>query len=232
MTGARHGRARLDRWGGKAAFGFTPLPEPASHVSEPTIRSRRQFLQASLGLAGAAAFAAPTLAQTRPDRVVAAAKAGLERVGDLIANRDVVGVADFAQPSRQPRLHLVDLANGQIESLLVAHGRGSDPARTGWLHRFSNDMEADCTSEGAYLTGQKYICDHGRAMTLMGLDPSNDNTVARRVVVHTAWYVSPAMVRQHGMIGRSQGCFAVDEADIETVLDRLGPGHLLIATKL
>jgi hypothetical protein len=201
-------------------------------ASKCAVSSRRRFLQASLGLAGLAAISVPTLAVGDPRRIVATAKAGLERVGGQISAHDVVGVADFSAPSRQPRLHLVDLANGRIKSLLVAHGRGSDPGRTGWLHRFSNDMEADCTSEGAYLTGETYICDHGPAMMLKGLDPSNDNTEARRVVVHTAWYVSPAMVRKYGMIGRSQGCFAVDPTDIDTVLGRLGPGHLLIATKL
>ena len=135
-------------------------------------------------------------------------------------------------PSSQPRLHLVDLANGRVESLLVAHGRGSDPSHTGWLQRFSNEMNADCTSEGAYLTGDYYVGEHGHAMNLKGLDPTNDNAFARRVVVHQAWYVSPQIVRAHGMLGRSEGCFAVDQAKLPEVLARLSPGHLLIAAKL
>jgi len=69
-------------------------------------------------------------------------------------------------------------------------------------------------------------------MRLIGLDPTNSNTYARRVVVHSAWYVSPKIVREHGMLGRSQGCFAVSEADLPMVLQRLGPGRLLIAAKL
>ena len=201
-------------------------------TTKPLESSRRQFVGAALGLAGLAALAAPTSAQARSSKLIAAAKAGLDRVGDQIPLQDVVGVADFRPPSSQPRLHLVDLASGRIESLLVAHGRGSDPDHTGWLQRFSNDMEADCTSEGAYLTSDYYLCDHGRAMKLKGLDPTNDNVEERRVVVHQAWYVSPQIVRAHGMLGRSEGCFAVSEADLPTVLDRLGPGRLLIAAKL
>lgn len=201
-------------------------------MSEPLTASRRRFVEAALGLAGLAAFS-PTIALAHPrGLIVDCAKAGLARVGAQIPCQDVVGVADFRPPSRRPRLHLVDLASGRIDSFLVAHGIGSDPGRTGWLHRFSNDMVANCTSQGAYLIGDYYVGEHGRAMSLKGLDPTNDNAEARRVVVHKAWYVSDAMVRRYGMIGRSEGCFAVSPADHDTVLSRLGPGHLLIATKL
>ncbi len=194
--------------------------------------SRRRFLQTSLGLAGLACLAAPQAASAAAGAVLEAAKAGLGRVGDRILRRDIVGVADFRPASRHPRLHLVDLANGRVDSVLVAHGRGSDPNHTGWLHRFSNAMEADCTSEGAYLTGDYYVGEHGHAMSLAGLDPTNSNAEARRVVVHSAWYVSPQVVAQYGMLGRSEGCFAVGEVDLPTVLQRLGPGRLLIATRL
>jgi len=201
-------------------------------MSESIAATRRLFVQAALGLAGLTALAPPALAEAYPHNLLEAAKAGLDRVGAQIACRDVVGVADFTPASSQPRLHLVDLANGRVDSLLVAHGRGSDPDHTGWLHRFSNEMNGDCTSEGAYLTGDYYVGEHGRAMSLKGLDPTNDKAEARRVVVHQAWYVGPEIVREYGMLGRSEGCFAVSNTDLPGVLDRLSPGHLLIATKL
>jgi hypothetical protein len=90
-----------------------------------------------------------------------------------------VGVADFSQPSRAPHFHLVDLAGGKVESLLVAHGRGSDPDHSGWLRRFSNAPGSAATSEGCYVTGDYYGGQHGRSMRLQGLDPSNDNAYAR-----------------------------------------------------
>ena len=193
--------------------------------------SRRQILAGSAAL-GLAAVARPALALSVGGSVVGAAKAGLERVGDRITRQDVVGVADFSLASGRPRLHLVDIAGGRIDSLLVAHGRGSDPAHTGWLSRFSNDPGSACTSDGAYLTGEDYVGEHGRSMRLVGLDPSNSNAEPRAIVVHSAWYVGPDMVRTHGMLGRSEGCFAVSEADLPAVLARLGPGRLLIAAKL
>jgi hypothetical protein len=39
------------------------------------------------------------------------------------------------------------------------------------------------------------------------------------------------MAEAQGLIGRSQGCFAVSEAVIDDVLDKLGPGRLLFAWK-
>lgn len=37
------------------------------------------------------------------------------------------GDRDFAKPSSERRLFLVDLTTGGVTSFLVAHGRGSDP---------------------------------------------------------------------------------------------------------
>jgi hypothetical protein len=193
--------------------------------------SRRRFLQASIAAAGFAAVARPVLAAGL-DPVVAAAKAGLARNGGCVTHRDVVGVADFARASRTPRLHLVDLESGRVESLLVAHGRGSDPSHTGWLKSFSNAPGSAATSAGDYLTGDYYVGAHGRSMRLKGLDPTNSNAEERAIVVHGAWYVSPEMVREHGVLGRSEGCLAVSTADLPKALERLGPGRLIVATKL
>lgn len=164
--------------------------------------------------------------------ILAAAKEGLERVGGRAAHTDVVGVADFSQPSRVPRFHMVDLAGGRVESLLVAHGRGSDPGHTGWLHSFSNAPGSAATSQGHFITGDYYVGHHGRSMRLRGLDASNSNAESRAIVVHEAWYVGPEVVREHGVLGRSEGCFAVSQADLPRVLNRLGPGRLLVATRL
>lgn len=204
-------------------------------MSEPFPNSRRRFLHASVASVaslGLAALARPALATTAEAAIIVAAKAGIERAGARIAHRDLVGVADFRQPSRAPRLHLVDLAGGKVDSRLVAHGRGSDPDHTGWLRMFSNAPGSAATSEGAYVTGGYYVGHHGSSMRLAGLDPTNSNAEAREIVVHAAWYVGPDMVRAHGMLGRSEGCFAVSQSDLQEVLSRLGPGRLLLAAKL
>ncbi len=195
--------------------------------------SRRGFLKTSLGAFGLAAVGAPALAAAPAQgAIVAVAQSALAQTGGRIPHGDVVGVADFSQPSRAPRFHIVDLAAGKVESLLVAHGRGSDPEHSGWLRRFSNDPGSAATSQGCYLTGDYYEGQHGHSMRLHGLDATNSNAYARAVVVHAAWYVSPEMAAEHGALGRSEGCFAVSQADLGHVLQRLGPGRLIVAAKL
>jgi len=201
--------------------------------------SRRRLLQVSfaslsmcaLGLPSQGLTAAPTAPAPAANAPLVIAKAELARVGAHVARRDIVGVADFGLRSSQPRLHLVDIAAGKVTDLLVAHGKGSDPGHTGWLTAFSNTPGSDATSQGAFLTGEYYEGEHGRSMRLDGLDPTNSNARSRGIVVHSAWYVGPQVVRSHGMVGRSEGCFAVSQTDLTEVFARLGPGRLLVAIK-
>jgi L,D-transpeptidase catalytic domain len=155
----------------------------------------------------------------------------LEQHRDSIAQRDVIGIADFSLPSRAPRFHLVKIADGGVRSHLVAHGKGSDPSHTGWLERFSNEPRSYATSAGAYRTGDLYVGVHGHSIRLDGLDPTNSNAVSRAIVVHSAWYVSEEMAGSHGMLGRSQGCFAVAGSSLSEIMTRLGPGRLIYAGK-
>lgn len=164
--------------------------------------------------------------------VLEAARFALVRHGQQASARDLVGVADFGPASREPRFHIVDMANGRVTSFLVAHGKGSDPEHSGWLHRFSNEPGSSATSAGVYLTGGEYEGKHGRSMRLLGLDPTNSNAEARAVVIHGAWYVGPQIIAEHGKLGRSEGCLAFSEADLPRVLERLGPGRLIVANRL
>jgi hypothetical protein len=159
------------------------------------------------------------------------ARAALARHGARIVHRDVLAVVDFSAASHEPRLHLVDIGSGNTVTLLVAHGRGSDPANTGWLERFSNRPGSNASSSGSFLTGQAYSGKHGHSRKLIGLDPENDEAERRAIVIHAASYVSREMARDLGRIGRSQGCFAVSQDDLAQVMARLGPGRLLFADK-
>ena len=196
--------------------------------------SRRQMLGAAVvGGAGlllpAAALAA---APAGPSSVLMArAKAALDRHSGEFT-RDLMAVVDFDAASSAPRFHLVNLLDGRVDSLLVAHGRGSDPDHSGWVERFSNAPGSAASSAGAYRTGPLYIGKHGPSRRVAGLDPTNSNAESRAIVVHGAWYVSPAMVRDHGKLGRSEGCFAVDEAQLPQVLARLGEGRLIYADRI
>ena len=200
--------------------------------------SRRTFLSvAALGAAGIATTARAAVALpaspafVRP-ALMNKALAALDRHGSEIPQRDLIGIADFALPSGTPRFYIVDMLSGRTTILHVAHGKGSDPAHSGMLQRFSNVDGSEASSAGAYRTGDVYYGKHGRSRRLVGLDPSNCNAMERAIVVHGAWYVSPDMVRQHGKLGRSQGCFAVSEAELEQVITRLGTGRMIYADKI
>jgi hypothetical protein len=202
------------------------------------VLSRRFFI--NLALAGLASGSAGTrLALGRADSIdreidpglIRRARDALERHQDSISHRDFIGVADFSLPSRAPRFHLVNLADGSVRSHLVAHGRGSDPLHTGWLERFSNEPHSNATSAGAYKTGSLYVGAHGHSMRLEGLDPTNSNALARSLVVHGAWYVNERVIGYSGILGRSQGCFAVADSSLPEIIARLGPGRLIYADK-
>ena len=164
--------------------------------------------------------------------LMARAMAAMQQHNRHIWSRDVIAIADFSRPSAHPRFHIVDVLNGRTTTLLVSHGKGSDPAHSGMLQRFSGDVGSEATSRGAYLTSDPYVGQHGRSRRLIGLDADNRTALERAIVIHSAWYVAPAVVAKQGMCGRSQGCFAVSPANLDFVLARLGPGRLLYADRV
>ena len=164
-------------------------------------------------------------------RLFPRAMAALDAHAGSVIHRDRIGVVDFAAASSEPRFHLVDVASGEVTSHLVAHGSGSDPDRSGWLQRFSNQPDSNASSRGAFLTGAEYTGKHGRSRRLIGLDPDNSMAEPRAIVIHAADYVSAAMAAAQGRIGRSQGCFAFADSALGEIMERLGPGRLIFAWK-
>ncbi|MEO7170758.1 MAG: murein L,D-transpeptidase catalytic domain family protein [Sphingomonas sp.] len=189
-----------------------PVPPPVATPVEPTI---------------ARAAVAPR--GIRPE-LFQRAKAALERHGSRIRQQDRIAIADFSLPSSRLRFHLVDLHDGTTRSLLVSHGIGSDPGHTGVLQRFSNDIGSEATCEGAFLASNYYVGQHQLSQRLIGLDATNNNALDRAIVIHAAWYSNPDMIAKHGKLGRSQGCFAVGERDLDKVFTLLGEGRMIYAT--
>lgn len=182
------------------------------------------------------AFTTPNSSTQQHDRLMdellPRAREALGRHGAAIARRDMMGIVDFAAPSRAARFNIIDVESGRVISThLVAHGKGSDPANSGWAERFSNRPGSNASCQGAFTTGETYYGEHGLSRRLNGLDPENSLARPRNIVIHAAAYVDHGMAADLGRIGRSQGCFAVSPRDIGLVLDRLGPGRLLLAAK-
>jgi len=163
-------------------------------------------------------------------QLFARAKAALDQ--HQVYPSDAIGIADFSKPSSEPRFHLVDLQNGTVESHLVCHGRGSDPAHSGYLERFSNDFGSYATSNGTYVTDDYYQGKYGLSLRVRGLDWSNSNAESRAIVIHNAWYAEADMIPLHGQLGRSEGCFAMPKASQYAVMRRLAGGRMIYADKL
>ena len=165
-------------------------------------------------------------------KVLEIAKEQLERNRARVWRTDMVGVADFALPSSLPRFHFADLEKGQVRSFLVAHGKGSDPEHDGFLKIFSNVPNSLATSRGAFITYEWYKGKYGTSIRLGGVDQDNSNALERAIVLHPAWYANPDMLEKWGKLGRSDGCFAMGEADFNEALWHLSGGRLIYADKL
>ncbi|WP_295900898.1 murein L,D-transpeptidase catalytic domain family protein [uncultured Bdellovibrio sp.] len=139
-----------------------------------------------------------------------------------ISNKNYLTVIDFTQASNNKRMYVVDMKSGAVTRYLVAHGKGSDPSHTGMAKKFSNVEGSNMSSIGMYVTGGEYSGKHGRSMRLVGLEKTNDQAMDRAIVVHGAWYVDP----QYKPLGRSQGCPAVEEKYINTLVTQLKGGSV------
>jgi len=206
---------------------------------------RRDLIKGTLAAGAALALPGRTAAQNpgpvpampialtlRDRRLFQVAHEQLQKHGAGLWQRDIVGVADFGLRSSEPRFHFVNFETGVVDSYLVAHGSGSDPEHDGWLNWFSNVPESQCTSEGAYMTFGWYTGRFGTSIRLEGLDPTCSNALDRAIVMHRATYAEPDHVARWGKLGRSNGCFAMGEADFKLALLRLAGGRLLYADKL
>ncbi len=193
---------------------------------------RRAFLGGLMGLAAVPVPASALVSDGINPALRARALAAFAAHRGQVKHADVMGIVDYAKASKLPRFHLLDLVSGKSETILVAHGKGSDPAHSGWLERFSNRSGSNASSAGAFLTAEAYVGAHGRSMRLDGLEPSNDAARARAIVVHSANYVTKDHPARHGKLGRSFGCFTVTADDLPMVMERLGAGRLLYSDKV
>jgi hypothetical protein len=201
--------------------------------------TRRNMIQAGAAAGLLGGFAAPAAAQIMtPLKPYIDPKLKARALVALAANRsriphdDVIGIADFSRPSREPRFYIMDLRSGMVTQHLCAHGRGSDPGHSGWLEYFSNSVGSEATSNGAYVTGDAYFGKYGHSMRLTGLDYTNSNADTRAIVIHSAWYAEPRVVEEYGKLGRSEGCFALPGISHAEAMTRLGSGRLLYADKV
>lgn len=219
-----------------ASVSASPLRQP--HPGQPLPpRPRPMPAQPQAQLASARPTPLPArprvaVERTVNPRLVAAARASFDRHRRSVRLPDVVGIVDFSKISREPRYYLLDTNSGRVSEHHVSHGRGSDWQHTGFVQQFSNRHGSNATSEGGYVVSENYYGKYGLSMRVRGLDHTNSNAEARAIVIHPAWYAEPTHLAMHGILGRSEGCFAMSRASLSETLDRLSPGHFLYAGRV
>lgn len=144
-----------------------------------------------------------------------------------LANKKYITVIDYTKHNSKKRMYVINMQSGAVESMLVAHGRGSDPNHTGYAKKFSNTEGSNMTSLGFFITSGTYQGDNGYSMYLDGISPSNSNARKRAIVVHGADYVSDTNVKQYGVIGRSYGCPALDRKLSKRIIDLIKGGSVI-----
>ncbi|EMT5437146.1 murein L,D-transpeptidase catalytic domain family protein [Stenotrophomonas maltophilia] len=127
-------------------------------------------------------------------------------------------VADMRLPSSAQRLWAIDPRTSEVVLRTeVAHGRGSDPDRSGRASVFSNTPGSLMTSVGLYAVSEAYrnTKDGSTRRRLDGLMVGfNDAARERAVVLHPASYV------RAGWAGHSEGCPAVSYAVMDQLNER------------
>jgi hypothetical protein len=140
-----------------------------------------------------------------------------------IENTDVITICDFSLSSRQKRLFIIDLKNGELLlNTYVAHGRksGMEYARS-----FSNNANSHQSSLGFYITRNQYYGENGLSLRLDGIDKGfNDKALRRNIVVHGSEYANDDFLNANSFLGRSYGCPAVPEGDIENIVNTIKEG--------
>jgi hypothetical protein len=157
-----------------------------------------------------------------------AAFAAYERAIRLgaVSRRNLLTVIDYARPSIEPRLWVLDLDSDVIlYHELVAHGRSSGENIAMF---FSNDAGTYMSSLGLFVTEDSYTGRNGYSLRLRGLDAGvNDNAHARAIVIHGAAYVSSEIGARLGRLGRSWGCPAVRSDVARPLIDAIKGGSVV-----
>jgi hypothetical protein len=142
--------------------------------------------------------------------------------------RPILTLIDYSRPSTEPRLWVLDLAQGAVRfRTLVAHGRGSGVSRA---VAFSNDPGSKQSSLGLFRTDEAYQGSHGYSLRLVGLETGvNDLAYPRDIVIHGADYATAKFASRHGRLGRSWGCPALDPSVNRDVIDAIRDRTALFA---
>lgn len=142
------------------------------------------------------------------------------KLAGQLNNQQFLTIADFSKPSSEKRLFIINMEKMELVfHSLVAHGRNSGKQMA---EKFSNKMESYQSSIGFFITGNIYKGKHGMSLQLEGIEAGiNDKAKQRAIVIHGADYVNDALIKKQGYIGRSLGCPAVPQNQVNDIIQTI-----------
>ena len=154
--------------------------------------------------------AMPGMPAARPYRMALEGHARMMAKG-LLDNPRYLTLVDFSLPSTDKRMWVMDLdAQEVVYHTYAAHGVASG---SNYATDFSDIPQSHQSSLGFYLAAESYVGKHGLSLRLDGIEPGiNGKARERAIVLHGADYAEADFIRQHGRLGRSQGCPSVPRA--------------------
>lgn len=219
---------------------LSTLPAPASSTAsaeEPAAVSAASALpRAATGSTSsptetlsraASAPAALAIPGLRPEVFEAAVAAAACATGEgLVARPELLTVIDYSLPSSQKRLWVLDLERGEV--LFHEHTSHGKESGDDYTTAFSNVSMSLMSNLGLMTTAETYYGKNGYSLRLDGHEPGiNDLARERAIVIHGAWYMSEGFLAEHGRMGRSWGCPALDEDVNRDLIDTIAGGSVV-----
>jgi len=145
-----------------------------------------------------------------------------------ITKTPMLTIVDYSKPSKDRRLWVIDMRKlNVVFNTWVAHGKNSGAAKA---TSFSNKPQSKKSSLGVFITDAPYRGIHGYSLRIKGLEKNiNNNAYNRAIVVHGSKYVSQGFAKSRGMMGRSWGCFAVDQKVIKPLVNTIKEKSIIVA---
>lgn len=147
-----------------------------------------------------------------------------------IKNQNVLTLVDYTKHSKEDRLFVLNLVNGDLTKMRTAHGSSSDLNHDGYVDENRVGDGKNQSAGGAYVTGKSYNGKLRYSMKLDGLEGKNDNAMDRGVIIHADYkhgdYVGAKFISQNNKCGRSQGCFTVAQGQEKWLIDTTKEGSL------
>ena len=142
----------------------------------------------------------------------------------LVANPNILSIADFSQSSRNKRLYIIDLKQGQLLfNTYVSHGKNSGGEMA---TSFSNVKDSYKSTLGFLLTSDTYVGCAGYSLRFRGMEPGiNDNVRFRDIIVHGSKFVNEQTAKA-GQVGNSLGCPAVPMSQSRKIIDAIKGGSV------